>query len=186
MKQYAALLTTILLVGCGTVPHMDKLTATTDLVPMEEMPLASPPPALLMTPPPPPPPPPVAMTAPPQIVETRVGSAPTREELAEAKMTVEKIAKKLPKKAAEVLTDVAGAAMSAAEAATTSSDVTITEYDDKGNVVKKEDEHKGSFMEFIDKLLDSMTKLIGLGTGALGLYVGFQKLRNPTVKPEST
>ena len=180
MKQYAALSLTLLLVGCGTVPHVEMVSA-----PMEEMPIAT---AVHYPPmaPPPPPPAPAMMAPPPTIVETRVGSAPVMAELTEAKMTVEKIAKKLPKKAAAVLTDVAGAAMGAAEAATTSSDVTITEYDDKGNVIKKEDEHKGSFMEFIDKLLDSMTKLIGLGTGALGLYVGFQKLRNPTVKPEST
>jgi hypothetical protein len=165
MIKHAALLTTILLVGCGTVPHVvqeDNSEIITEAPAVGILP-----PALMMAPPPPPPPPPV-------VSFTTAQTA-----------SIKKVTKHLPKRVAVVAASVAEVAMDAAAAATTSSNVTITEYDAKGNIVKKEEEHHDSFMEFFNKLLDNMTKLIGLGTGALGLWVGFQKLRNPTVKPET-
>lgn len=185
MIKYAALITTLFLVGCGSVPHVEEelkfedsnAGTVTETVP----------PAAMMAPPPPVSyPAPVGTFAPAAAIElTEHTTAHAAKEIAEARTTVAKIASKLPKKAANVLTEAAGSVMSVAEAATTSSNVKITEYDEKGNVIKVADEHRDSFMDFLNKILDSMTKLIGLGTGALGLYVGFQKLRNPTVKPET-
>lgn len=112
-------------------------------------------------------------------VTTAIEESAAHDKVVETTNIMTTVAKKLPAKASAVVTKVASVALKAADAMSTTHAI-ITTYDDRGNVTEKREVHSDSFMDVINKILENFAKLIALGTSALGLYVGWQKLRSPT------
>ena len=156
MKKLAVLSFTLILTGCGSVPHITEVAITSV---MQEMPLADevivPSPVAAMPTP-----------APPVISELGVKAiesipAPA----AIPSIEQHKIAKKM--------TALIGKVMSAAEAATESKKEIVT-YDATGLIASKVIEVNQA------STAERLAQLLALLTGTLGLYVGVKKFRHPT------
>lgn len=156
MKKYVALSFTVILVGCGSVPHVSEIVPTSI---MKEMPLASdeviaPPPVVMAAPPamvPPSPPEPVAKSA--EFIPTSISVLPIEKHTIAKKMTA-----------------LAGLVMNAAEAATESKKEIVT-YDAAGAVATKVIEVNQA------STAERLAQLLALLSGTFGLYVGVKKFR---------
>jgi hypothetical protein len=179
MIKLAALLITVFLVGCSSVPHVE--TVTDELVfensNAGKEALGSPPPM------------PVPMAPPPvenccrtnsQLLSQAFGQTPEPVYTEGEGMSAPTASKpKVQHKAAKFATRVVGSIMSAAQAATDSVETKI-ERDATGSVVKQEEVIKH------DSILGTLTKVVGLITGMFGLYVGAKNFKEKFYASTST
>jgi hypothetical protein len=177
MIKLAALLITVFLVGCSSVPHVESVT---------EAPIIEYKGGGDGAVPPPPPPMPALVaencchtssqllaqafgpTPEPVYIEGKGMSAPTASK-----------PKVIQHKAAKIATVVVGSIMSAAQAATDSVETKI-ERDATGSIVKQEEVIKH------DSILGTLTKVVGLITGMFGLYVGAKNFKEKYYASTST
>jgi hypothetical protein len=176
MIKLAALLITVFLVGCSSVPHVESV-AEAPIIEYKGGGDGS------VPPPPPPMPAPVVENCcrtSSQLLSQSFGQVPEPVYTEGEGMSAPTASKpKVQHEAAKFVTRVVGSIMSAAQAATDSVETKI-ERDATGSVVKQEEVIKH------DSILGTLTKVVGLITGMFGLYVGAKNFKEKFYASTST